>query len=152
MRAALVLVRRHFQDAVVVPAGDQGVAVGQPDGPEHLDAVGLRPVPAGPLPVAQLQGVLPHHLAGRIVLADAPVPLVADQVAAGRQLADHPRVPVRVRVEAGIGGDLVIVPHPQPAPIHPGGVAVIGEGEMVTGLQPAMVGTAEGAEGSDFDH
>src|SRR5690606_38328754 len=59
---------------------------------------------------------------------------------------------VRVRREARAGGDLVVVPDAQAAPVDPLRVLVLGEGEVMAGVEPAVVGMAEGGEGADFDH
>jgi hypothetical protein len=57
-----------------------------------------------------------------------------------------------MRWEAGVGGDLVIVPHAQRAPTHASRVDVFAEGKVVPGLQPAMVRGGELVEWSAFDH
>ncbi|MNE82382.1 hypothetical protein D3C80_1791020 [compost metagenome] len=59
---------------------------------------------------------------------------------------------MRMRREAGAGGDLVVIPDSQWAPAHALGVVVLGEREVVLGVQPAVVGAAELLEGSAFDH
>ncbi|MOA48445.1 hypothetical protein D3C78_1711880 [compost metagenome] len=59
---------------------------------------------------------------------------------------------MRVRRETGLRGDLVIVPDAQLAPVHALGVVVAGEGEMVLGVEPAVVGATEFGEGAYFDH
>lgn len=51
-------------------------------------------------------------------------------------------VAVRVGGEAAAGGDVVFVDDAQAAEAHVGGVVVIGEGEGMMGLEPAMVGVA----------
>ena len=40
------------------------------------------------------------------------------------------------------GGDVVVVDHAQIAEAHPLGIVVIGEGERVIRVQPAVVGVA----------
>jgi hypothetical protein len=54
--------------------------------------------------------------------------------------------------EAGAGGDLVIIPDAQLAPLLALGVVVAGEAEVVLGVQPTVVGAAEGVERSNVDH
>src|SRR5690606_31658779 len=82
--------------------------------------------------------------------------LVAEAVLVGdRALAhvgDDLHVGVRMRREAGAGLDGVVVPHPQRAPVHPLRVVVAGEGEVVPGVEPAVVGAAEAGEGAMLDH
>src|SRR6185369_159603 len=38
------------------------------------------------------------------------------------------------------------------APAHAGGVVIIGEGKMVAGVEPAVVGVAQTVEFADVDH
>ena len=91
-----------LDDPVVVPAGDQGVAVGQADGVEDLGPV---PVVAGRGgPAGEVELVAPDDLAGVVVLADGPVQLVADQVMAVGQLPGPAGVAVRVRAGRRPGG------------------------------------------------
>ena len=54
--------------------------------------------------------------------------------------------------KAGVGRDLVVVPHPQRAMAHIAGIIMAAEREVMLGLQPAVVGAAEFVEGSEFDH
>ena len=49
-------------------------------------------------------------------------------------------------------GDPVVVPDADPAPAHARGVVIAGEGEMVAGVEPAVVGVAEAVEFADVDH
>jgi hypothetical protein len=42
--------------------------------------------------------------------------------------------------------------HTRSAPAHARGIRVVGEGKMMLGLEPAVVGAAEFVEGSAFDH
>ncbi len=62
-------------------------------------------------------------------------------------VGDDLHVGVRVRREAGLRRDLVVVPHPDRAPAHAVRVVVAGEREVVVGLEPAVVGAAERAKG-----
>ena len=61
-------------------------------------------------------------------------------------------VAVRVRRESLLGGDLIVVPHADAAPAHASRITVAREGEMMTGVEPAVVGVAERIEFSDVDH
>jgi hypothetical protein len=54
--------------------------------------------------------------------------------------------------KAAFGRDGVIVPHAQVAPMHAVGLVIIGEGEVVAGVEPAVVGMADPGEGAQFDH
>ena len=65
---------------------------------------------------------------------------------------DDLHVGVAVRGETGLRGDGIVVPHPDRAPAHPGGVVVTGEAEVMACVQPAVVGVAETGERSDIDH
>ena len=76
--------------------------------------------------------------------------LVADRAFA--HVGDDLHVRVRVRREAGLRRDGVVVPHAQRAPAHAIRVVVAGEGEMVFGVEPAVVGSAQAVEGSAFNH
>ncbi|MOA05482.1 hypothetical protein D3C78_1250830 [compost metagenome] len=93
-----------------------------------------------------------HHLyvAGFGAALVAQAVLVGDRALA--DVGDDFHLAVRMRWEAGARGDFVIVPDAQVAPAFAVGVVVLGEGEVVLGIQPAVVGAAELVEGSAFDH
>src|SRR3954452_13846808 len=57
-----------------------------------------------------------------------------------------------MRWKSALGADLVVVPHADPAPAHPGRVMIAREREMMAGVEPAVVGVAEAVEGADVDH
>src|ERR1700759_4043340 len=57
-----------------------------------------------------------------------------------------------VRRKAGVGGDLVVVPHPQGAVAHVLRIVVVREREVMLRLQPAVVGAAELCKWFEFDH
>ncbi|MNM97374.1 hypothetical protein D3C81_1098780 [compost metagenome] len=59
---------------------------------------------------------------------------------------------MRMLGKASAGCDHVIVPHPQVAPAHALRVVVLGERKVVMGIQPAVMGAAQRAEGSEFKH
>ena len=59
---------------------------------------------------------------------------------------------MRMRRKAGVRRDLVVVPDAQRADAHALRIIIIGEGEMVLGIEPAMVGAAQAFERSAFDH
>jgi hypothetical protein len=97
-------------------------------------------------------GTCAHHLDvagfGPALVAEAV--LVADGALA--DVGDDLHVRVRVRREPGVRGDLVVVPDPQASPAGPRRIVIAGEGKVVPGLQPAVVGAAEGREGPFLDH
>src|SRR3546814_17053998 len=57
-----------------------------------------------------------------------------------------------MRGKAGLRRDGVVVPDPQRAPAHAIGVVIAREGEMVAGVEPAVVGMAQAVEFADVDH
>ena len=59
-------------------------------------------------------------------------------------IGDDFHVPVGVLREARTGGNHVIVPYTQVAPVHAAWIVVLGERKVVVGIQPAMVGAAQG--------
>ena len=67
-------------------------------------------------------------------------------------IGDDLHVGVGMGGKAGVRRDLVVVPHPQGAMAHIGGVVVAGEGEVVFCLQPAVIGAAEFCKWLEFDH
>lgn len=90
------------------------------------------------------------HVAGLGAALVAQAVLVGDRAFA--DIGNDLHVAVRVRREAAAGGDLVIVPDPQAAPVLALRVIVVGEGKMMTRVQPAVVGMAQTVEGTTFDH
>ena len=82
--------------------------------------------------------------------------LIAQIVAMGDRafadIGDDLHLPVRMRVEAGAGGNLVIVPDAQPAQAHAIGVMVMAEAEMVAGIQPVVLEFAQAGEWTQLDH
>ena len=88
-----------------------------------------------------------HHLD----VAGVGAALVPDRIlvgdGAGADIGDDFHVAVRMRREAGLRSDAVVVPDADPAPAHAGRVVIIGEAEMVAGVEPAMVGMAERMKG-----
>src|SRR5690606_34759891 len=93
-----------------------------------------------------------HHLHvtgfGTALVAQAV--LVGDR--AFTHIGDDLHVAVRVRREPAAGGDQVVVPYPQRAPVHAARIVVFGKGEVMVGIQPAMVGVAKGVEGAQLQH
>ena len=89
------------------------------------------------------------HVAGAGAALVAHRILVGDR--AGADVGDDFHVAVRMRRKAALRGDLVVVPDADPAPAHAGRVVIIGEGEMVAGIEPAVVGVAEAVEFADVD-
>ncbi|MNJ64193.1 hypothetical protein D3C77_601360 [compost metagenome] len=93
-----------------------------------------------------------HHLH----VASGGTALVAQAVLVGDRsfahIGDDFHVAVRVRREAAMGRDGVIVPHPEQAPVHARRVVIIREGEVVLGIQPAVLCAAELLEGTYVDH
>src|SRR5262249_38404792 len=138
------------------------VALGKGSGaPRWLAAVAARLDPnledAGRFGLAIVLGVpdaaaRAHHLH----VAGLRASLVAEAVLMGDgavgHIGDDLHVGVGMRGKAGLRRDLVVVPHPQRAPAHALGIVVPSEGEMVLGLEPAMVRAAELFEWSYFDH
>jgi hypothetical protein len=71
---------------------------------------------------------------------------------AGTDVGHDLHVAMRMRREAALRADRVVVPHADPAPAHPLGVVIAREREMVVGIEPAVIGVAEAIEGADIDH
>jgi hypothetical protein len=71
---------------------------------------------------------------------------------AGADIGDDFHVAVRVRGEARLRRNGIVVPDAQRAPAHPLRIVIIGEGEVVTGIEPAVVGVAQRVEFANVDH
>lgn len=56
---------------------------------------------------------------------------------------------MRRKTRARLNG--IVVPDPQRAPMHAPGIVVFGKGEVMLGIEPAVVGSAEALEGATFD-
>jgi hypothetical protein len=97
-------------------------------------------------------GARAHHLdvAGFRAALVAHRILVGDRT--GADICHDLHVAVRMRRKAGLGGDPVVVPDPDPAPAHAAGVVIVGEREVMAGVEPAMVGVAERVEWANVDH
>src|SRR5262245_4459792 len=67
-------------------------------------------------------------------------------------IGDDLHVGMRVRGKAGMGGDLVVVPDAQSPVPQSLGVVIARKREMVLGLEPAVVGTAERRVWPPVDH
>ncbi|MGY4598747.1 hypothetical protein ACVWXL_006493 [Bradyrhizobium sp. GM22.5] len=93
-----------------------------------------------------------HHLHvarfGAAFVAEAV--LMGDRALA--HIGDDFHVGVGMGGKAGVRRDLVVVPDPQGAVTHVVGVVMACEGEMMLGIEPAVIGAAELCEGSEFDH
>ena len=90
------------------------------------------------------------HVASLGTALVALVVLMADGAFA--DVGDDFHVRMRVRREAGAGLDGVVIPHPQRTPVHARRVVVLGEGEVVLGIQPTVVGSAEAGKRATLDH
>ena len=93
-----------------------------------------------------------HHLdvAGNGSPGVAEAVLVADRSLS--HIGDYFHVAMRMGRKAGVRGDRVIVPDAQRSPVHASRVVIIGEREMVPGVQPAEIVAAEPSEWPKFDH
>lgn len=67
-------------------------------------------------------------------------------------IGDNLHVAVRMQREAGACLDGVIVPDTQIAPVHPVGIVIVGEAEMMLCIQPAMVLAAKLGKWTKLDH
>ncbi len=54
--------------------------------------------------------------------------------------------------KAGAGRDRIVVPNADVAPAHPRGIMIAREREMMLGVEPAVIGATEAAEGTTVDH
>jgi len=71
---------------------------------------------------------------------------------AGANVSDDFHVAMGMRREAAPGRDPVVVPDSDRAPAHAGGIVIAGEGKVMAGIKPAVVGMAKAAERSNVDH
>src|SRR5262249_13104098 len=76
--------------------------------------------------------------------------LVSDRTLA--DIGDDLHVRVGMRRKAGVRCDLVVVPDAQGAVADIGGSGIVREGEVMFGLQPAVVGAPELGKGFQFNH
>jgi len=89
-----------------------------------------------------LSGLGAADVAQRILVGDGAVAHIGDDL----------HVAVAVQREAGAGLDGVVVPHPQRAHPHALGIDVVGEAEMVVGIEPAAVEAVELFEWAKLQH
>src|SRR6516165_7474572 len=90
------------------------------------------------------------HVAGFGTAFVAKTVLMGDRPFA--DIGDDLHVGVRVRRKPGSRSDRVVIPYPERTPTHALGVVVVGKREMVLGIEPTMVRSAEAFKGSAFDH
>ncbi len=87
-------------------------------------------------------GARAHHLdvacGGASFIAQA----VAVSDRAGPDVRDDFHVAVRMRRETRLRRDGIVVPHADRAPAHASRVAIVGEAEMMAGIEPAVIGMA----------
>ena len=55
-------------------------------------------------------------------------------------------------IKASAGGNLVIIPHPDRAPLGPLWIMIMAEGEMMAGVEPAILEAAQTVELAFFNH
>jgi hypothetical protein len=67
-------------------------------------------------------------------------------------IGDDFHIPMRVRVKPLPRRDFIIIPNPEPPPIHAARVAVMAEGKMVIGIEPTEIRLAQAIKGTKFDH
>src|SRR5262249_54873799 len=93
-----------------------------------------------------------HHLH----VAGLGAALVAERILMGDRtvanVGDDLHVGMRMRRKAGVRRDLVIVPDAQRAVAHVLRVIVVGEREVMPGLEPAVIGAAELCKWFELDH
>ena len=93
-----------------------------------------------------------HHL----YVARFGAALVAEVILVGDRtlsdIGDDFHVAMGVGRESGLRRDRIVVPDAQIAPAFALGIIVIREAEMMLGVEPAMVGTAQRREGTKVDH
>ena len=87
-----------------------------------------------------------HHLN----IACLCAALIAHIVAMGNRsfadIGDDFHVLMAVHRKSGFGFDLVIIPYPDRAKAHAGGVPIFAEGKMMAGLQPLVVNMGQVVE------
>ena len=81
-------------------------------------------------------------IAEAVLMGDRPLPHISDDLHIGMRMWRKPR----------LRGDLIVVPDPQSTPAHTLRVEIIGEGEMVLGLQPVVPRSTQLFKRSAFDH
>src|SRR3546814_6393636 len=57
-----------------------------------------------------------------------------------------------MRRKAGVRGDDIVVPDAKASPVHPVRILVVRKGEMMLGIQPAMIFPAKAFKWAQFDH
>src|SRR3546814_10637407 len=67
-------------------------------------------------------------------------------------IGDDFHVAVRMRRKAGVRGDDIVVPDAKASPVHPVRILVVRKGEMMLGIQPAMIFPAKAFKWAQFDH
>ena len=87
-------------------------------------------------------GLGPPSIAERVLVRDRPVAHIGDDLHVG----------MRMRREAGLRRDRIVVPDADRTPAHPLRVVIAGETEMMPRVEPAMIGMAERSERAKVDH
>src|SRR5690606_3069626 len=137
----------RVREGARAPRGRQAASFGDDPDLEYLRDAGFQIVFAMDDTRAGAHDLDVAGLGPALVALAVPV---ADRAPA--HVGDDLHVGMRMRREAGAGLDRVVVPDAQRAPAHPVGIVVVGEGEVMPRVGPAVVGAAEALEGSAFDH
>src|SRR5690606_11836284 len=137
----------RVREGARAPRGRQAASFGDDPDLEYLRDAGFQIVFAMDDTRAGAHDLDVAGLGPALVALAVPV---ADRAPA--HVGDDLHVGMRMRREAGAGLDRVVVPDAQRAPAHPVGIVVVGEGEVMPRVEPAVVGAAEALEGSAFDH
>ena len=93
-----------------------------------------------------------HNLnIARLCAADiAKAVLVGDRTFA--HISDNFHVGMAMGIKASAGGNLVIIPHPDCAPLGPLWVMIVAKGEMMAGVEPAILKAAQTVELAFLNH
>ena len=77
------------------------------------------------------------RIAKTVPVADCPATHIGNDL----------HVLMAVRRKTALRGDRIVIPDPQGTPLGSGRIVIIGEGKMVVGIEPAVVGGADTGKG-----
>jgi hypothetical protein len=90
------------------------------------------------------------YVSGANLTATARIVFVLEHALS--DVRDDLHVPMRMHQKAAARGDFIVIPDHETAELRVGWVALVGDSEVVLGLEPAVISTSKRVPGSKLQH